>query len=228
VFRNRIRRTSTRDQTIAATGPYLYQTFTVTEDSFLKTVTLYVEAISGSSLHAALLPGNDPSTTTVVSTAVIEDLGAVPGSQTFDFSLVDPPAELTAGESYGLRFLGATELGGAGNVYAGGMAYDSRISTTTLAWEPVALPDNDLYFSTVLTAKDSIMPALHVAEAQAGWPPFASHAALALTIVLFVGLAALYALKALRYPDAVAQEWRHPVKLSFFPSLTSAANGSRW
>lgn len=62
--------------------------------------------------------------------------------------------------------------------------------------------------------------ALHTAEVQAGWLHVASSAALTVTLALFAALAAIYALKALRHPRAVAGEWQHPVKLSFFPALT--------
>ncbi|SMX48036.1 SLAC1 anion channel family protein [Maliponia aquimaris] len=75
------------------------------------------------------------------------------------------------------------------------------------------------FFASVMGLSGMTL-ALHVAELQAGWPPLASSAALALTVAVFVGLSAIYTLKALRYPNAVAQEWRHPVKLSFFPALT--------
>jgi tellurite resistance protein len=37
-------------------------------------------------------------------------------------------------------------------------------------------------------------------------------------VAVLVGLFALYGLKAVRYPRQVAEEWNHPVKLSFFPA----------
>jgi tellurite resistance protein len=37
---------------------------------------------------------------------------------------------------------------------------------------------------------------------------------------VFAALAALYAIKASRFPQAVAAEWRHPVKLAFFPTIS--------
>lgn len=39
-----------------------------------------------------------------------------------------------------------------------------------------------------------------------------------LSLVILVMLYGLYALKVLRYPGQVAEEWKHPVKLSFFPA----------
>ncbi|MFW5680182.1 MAG: SLAC1 anion channel family protein [Pseudomonadota bacterium] len=37
---------------------------------------------------------------------------------------------------------------------------------------------------------------------------------------VFATLAVLYAIKASRFPHAVAAEWRHPVKLAFFPTIS--------
>lgn len=43
---------------------------------------------------------------------------------------------------------------------------------------------------------------------------------LAFTTILFVVLASLYALKAIKYPGEVMAEIRHPVKLAFVPSIS--------
>jgi len=40
------------------------------------------------------------------------------------------------------------------------------------------------------------------------------------TSVLFLALLGLYGLKGARYPSAVAAEWAHPAKISFFPTLS--------
>lgn len=53
---------------------------------------------------------------------------------------------------------------------------------------------------------------------RAGAFPMASAGMTALAAAILVGLFALYALKALRYPAEVAAEWHHPVRLSFFPA----------
>lgn len=42
----------------------------------------------------------------------------------------------------------------------------------------------------------------------------------ALGALLFTGLAVLFALKALRHPGALVAEWRHPVRLAFFPAIS--------
>ena len=45
-------------------------------------------------------------------------------------------------------------------------------------------------------------------------------AALAATAAALVAISALYLLKAVRHPRAGAAEWRHPVRLAFFPTVT--------
>ena len=51
---------------------------------------------------------------------------------------------------------------------------------------------------------------------------FASASGIAgwVAIAVLCGLGALYALKVLRHRDAVAEEWRHPVRLAFFPAVS--------
>ncbi|MCI5111188.1 MAG: SLAC1 anion channel family protein [Marivita sp.] len=39
-------------------------------------------------------------------------------------------------------------------------------------------------------------------------------------LLVFAAQSALYGLKALRYPRAVAAEWNHPIKLAFFPAIS--------
>lgn len=70
------------------------------------------------------------------------------------------------------------------------------------------------FFASVL-GLSGLTTALHAA----GWtrPSFVT---LALTIAVFVALAAIYTLKTLRHPKAVAAEWQHPVKLAFFPAVS--------
>jgi tellurite resistance protein len=48
----------------------------------------------------------------------------------------------------------------------------------------------------------------------------ASGALLVVTLAVFVLLALLYAAKLVRYPQAVAREFAHPIKLSFFPTIS--------
>ncbi|KUF09397.1 SLAC1 anion channel family protein [Pseudoponticoccus marisrubri] len=86
--------------------------------------------------------------------------------------------------------------------------------------ETADLPHNRLehfpvpFFAAVM-GLSGLTLALHAAGAET-----ASIGALALTLLVFAALAGLYTLKALRYPQAVAAEWRHPVKLAFFPAIS--------
>ena len=64
--------------------------------------------------------------------------------------------------------------------------------------------------------------ALHAGEGALGLPGWPALAALAATAAAFLGIAALYGLKAVRHPAAVAAEWHHPVKLAFFPAISIA------
>ncbi len=62
--------------------------------------------------------------------------------------------------------------------------------------------------------------ALHRAEAHFQVPQVASLVALVLTIAAFVAVAGLFCLKAIRYPQALHEEWHHPVKMAFFPAIS--------
>lgn len=62
--------------------------------------------------------------------------------------------------------------------------------------------------------------ALHRAEAVFTLPVHPSLLTLGLTIAVFITLACLYGLKAIRYPDRVRTELNHPVKLNFFPTIS--------
>lgn len=82
-----------------------------------------------------------------------------------------------------------------------------------LAHFPVTL------FATVLGLAGLTL-ALQHAERLLDWPQVSSMALLVITIADFVLLSTFYALKALRHPKSIASEWRHPVKLSFFPAIS--------
>lgn len=62
--------------------------------------------------------------------------------------------------------------------------------------------------------------AMHAAEHAYGWGGGASSVLYYASFALFVLIAAGYIAKAVRYPHAVAAEWRHPVRLSFFPAIS--------
>lgn len=61
---------------------------------------------------------------------------------------------------------------------------------------------------------------LHQAELVFGWGHWGSTLCLALTIFDFVLVGFFYGVKTLRHPAAVAAEWRHPVRLAFFPAIS--------
>lgn len=62
--------------------------------------------------------------------------------------------------------------------------------------------------------------ALHAAAPV--WAPAGalSSGTLGLSLLALAVISALYVLKVLRHPGAVAAEWQHPVKLAFFPTIT--------
>ena len=64
--------------------------------------------------------------------------------------------------------------------------------------------------------------ALRAGENSLGLTHAASWAAHSLTMAVFAAVALGYLAKAIRHPAAVAAEWRHPVKLAFFPAISIA------
>jgi len=70
-------------------------------------------------------------------------------------------------------------------------------------------------FFAIVMGLSGLTLALHAADLAVP-----SHLALAFTVAVFLAIGSLYALKAVRYPHAVLAEWRHPVKLAFFPAIS--------
>jgi len=62
--------------------------------------------------------------------------------------------------------------------------------------------------------------ALHKVEATLGWTGQVSLILFYVSLTLFAGLAGFYLVKLVRFPAAVAEEWRHPVRISFFPTIS--------
>ncbi|PWK62668.1 SLAC1 anion channel family protein [Roseicyclus mahoneyensis] len=75
-------------------------------------------------------------------------------------------------------------------------------------------------FFAVLMGLFGLALALHAAAGTYDWAEGPARAVLWFGLACFVGIAAVYLLKAFRYPRAVAAEWHHPVKLAFFPTIT--------
>ncbi len=62
--------------------------------------------------------------------------------------------------------------------------------------------------------------AWHRAEALLGWTSGVSIFLLGASALIFIGILAAYALKALRYPEEIRKEFKNITKLSFFPTIS--------
>ncbi|MEX1662607.1 SLAC1 anion channel family protein [Thioclava sp. 15-R06ZXC-3] len=61
--------------------------------------------------------------------------------------------------------------------------------------------------------------ALRAAAKPMGLGPLPYQGMFAFTAVVFVLIAAFYLAKAVKYPQAVKDEWHHPIRLAFFPTI---------
>jgi tellurite resistance protein len=84
----------------------------------------------------------------------------------------------------------------------------------------MALAQVPVTLFTVVMGLCGFTLALRAGEAAAGLAPLASGAAHVLTLAVFAGVVLAYLAKLLRHPQAVAEEWRHPVSLAFFPAIS--------
>lgn len=75
------------------------------------------------------------------------------------------------------------------------------------------------FFSSVMGLAGLAM-ALQQGEAILGLPRGGGYVMTIVSLIVFVLLSAVYAAKLMRFPEAVAQEWRHPVKMSFGATIT--------
>ena len=82
-----------------------------------------------------------------------------------------------------------------------------------LAHLPVSL------FSTVM-GLTGLAIAWQKAHLALGVPALVWQGIAVFSSVLFIGLLAIYGLKVLRYPSAVMSEWKHPVRVNFFPTIS--------
>lgn len=95
--------------------------------------------------------------------------------------------------------------------------------TTTTAPAPAAagrlayLPVS--FFSTVMGTAGLGIATLHL-EASFGMQPIASLVMLGTAATMFVVIACFYIAKLIRHRSAVVGEWHHPVRLSFFPTIS--------
>lgn len=75
------------------------------------------------------------------------------------------------------------------------------------------------FFATVMGLAGLTL-ALHLAEARFGWGHGTSRVVLGIAILDFIVLAGFYGAKYLRHKSEVIDEWHHPVKMAFFPSIS--------
>ncbi len=62
--------------------------------------------------------------------------------------------------------------------------------------------------------------ALHAGRQAIVWAEPVSGVVFWVAVAVFAAIAAVYLAKILRYPGAVIDEWHHPVKLAFFPTIS--------
>ncbi len=75
-------------------------------------------------------------------------------------------------------------------------------------------------FFAVVMGLSGFTLALHAAHQTLGLPAWPADAALAVATGAFAVIAGFYLLKLLRHPQAVVAEWKHPVRLAFFPAIS--------
>ena len=75
------------------------------------------------------------------------------------------------------------------------------------------------FFATVMGLAGLTL-ALHAAEVALGTGAVASPAARAVTIGVFLVVLGFYGAKIILWPRAVREEWHHPVRLAFFPTVS--------
>ena len=75
-------------------------------------------------------------------------------------------------------------------------------------------------FYAIVMGMAGLSLALQAFEQAAGLGVLGSVLAYGAAVAIFVVVSVFYALKAIRYPAAVAAEWNHPVRLAFFPAIS--------
>jgi len=94
--------------------------------------------------------------------------------------------------------------------------WESHMSEENHSW----LEHYPVTLFTIIMGVSGLTLALRSGERALGFRETLSVGAYVLTLALFLVIASGYALKALRYPQAVRAEWDHPVKLAFFPAIS--------
>ena len=87
------------------------------------------------------------------------------------------------------------------------------VQTSRLAHFPVT-------FFAVVMGLMGLSLALHAGAPAFAWLAHASSLVLLIGATVFVIVSGVYLAKSLRYPAMVREEWHHPVKIAFFPTIT--------
>ncbi|WP_289042053.1 SLAC1 anion channel family protein [uncultured Aliiroseovarius sp.] len=85
--------------------------------------------------------------------------------------------------------------------------------TSRLAHFPVT-------FYAILMGLFGLTLALHAGVPAFPWLAHASSLVLLIGVAILLVVSGFYIAKAMRYPAMVAEEWHHPVKVAFFPTIT--------
>lgn len=91
---------------------------------------------------------------------------------------------------------------------------------STAAAPASRLPHFPISFFAVVMGLAGLSIATHRIEIFMRFDHGVSIAIAAMAALVFVAVAAVYAVKAARYPKAVLAEWHHPVRLSFFATVS--------
>lgn len=94
------------------------------------------------------------------------------------------------------------------------------MTDTFVSEEPARLALFPITFFASVLGLSGLTLALHTAEAHFQVGHVVSVLSLLVTVCVFLSLAAIYVTKAIRHPKAVQEEWHHPVKLAFFPTIS--------
>jgi len=86
----------------------------------------------------------------------------------------------------------------------------------------MALAQVPVTLFTVVMGLCGFVLALRAGESALGLAHTGSAAAHVVTMMVFAAVALAYLAKGLRHPGAVAEEWRNPVSLAFFPAISIA------
>lgn len=100
------------------------------------------------------------------------------------------------------------------------MTQDTQAASQHQASSHSRLEHYPITIFAIIMGLSGLTLALQTVERIYQQPAVASPIAYLATVGLFLLFLLLYAAKALRYPAAVVAEWRHPVKMAFFPAIS--------